>query len=130
MFRAYWYMPFGLTISSDLNYSATSGYAAGYDQNVWMWNASLSYQTLRDKSLTFTMRAYDLLGQQSNTTRSSNPSYIDDSRFNTLTRYFMFSVAYRFNTIGKGARVRGMDEGPGGPGGHGGRGGFGGGRRF
>jgi len=133
MFRAYWYMPFGVTISSDLNYSATSGYASGYDQKTWMWNASLSYQTLRDKSLTFTLRAYDLLHQQNNTSRSVSANYIDDSRFNTLTRYFMFSVAYRFNTIGKGARTRGMGDGDFGPGG---RRGFGGpppggpGRRF
>lgn len=123
MFRAYWYMPFGVTISSDLNYSATSGYASGYDQKTWMWNASLSYQTLRDKSLTFTLRAYDLLHQQNNTSRSVSANYIDDSRFNTLTRYFMFSVAYRFNTIGKGARTRGMGDGDFGPGG---RRGFGG----
>ncbi len=44
---------------------------------------------------------------------------------NDLTRYFMLTVSYKFNTFGKGnmptdRNMRGPG-GPGGPGGHGGR---------
>ena len=42
-FNANYYTPFGLSIGSDITYSATSGYSAGYDNNQWLWNASLSY---------------------------------------------------------------------------------------
>ncbi|MCM1029593.1 MAG: TonB-dependent receptor [Pseudoflavonifractor sp.] len=126
----YWYLPFGLTLNSDLHYTATSGYSAGYNRNEWMWNASISYQTLRDKSLTLSIKAYDLLHQTTSISRSVTANYIDDQSFNTLTRYFMATVAWRFNTIGKGARTSGYGDGhrgghmgppPGGPGGRGGR---------
>ena len=135
-FRAYWYMPFGLTISSDLSYTGTKGYTEGYNRNEWMWNASLSYQTLRDKSLTFSIKGYDLLRQRKTITYTPGDRFDTTSSVNSLTRYFMATVAWRFNTVGKGARTGGFGDGPGGfgPGGHGpggrGPGGPGGGRRF
>lgn len=132
-FRAYWYMPFGLTLSSDLSYTATSGYGAGYDKNEWIWNASISYQTLRDKSLTFSIKGYDLLHQRKSVSYQSLAEYDLTSRVNSLTRYFMATVAWRFNTVGKGARTQGMGDGPGGfgpPHGGGRHGGGGPGRHF
>lgn len=132
-FRAYWYMPFGLTLSSDLSYTATSGYGTGYDKNEWIWNASISYQTLRDKSLTFSIKGYDLLHQRKSVSYQSLAEYDLTSRVNSLTRYFMATVAWRFNTVGKGARTQGMGDGPGGfgpPHGGGRHGGGGPGRHF
>lgn len=130
-FHIYWYLPFGLTFNADLNYTATSGYSTGYNRNEWMLNASIAYQTLRDKSLTFTLKGYDLLHQTTNISRSVTANYIDDQSFNTLTRYFMATVAWRFNTIGKKARQNGdfPAGGPMGPGGGRGRGQGGGGGR-
>ena len=124
-FHAYYYTPIGIVLDSDLNYSATKGYSNGYDTHQWLWNASISYQTLRDRSLTFAVKAYDLLQQRSSISRSVTANYIDDTRYNNLTRYFMFTVSYRFNTFGKGNRPsdRNGFGGPGGPGGGPGRGG-------
>ena len=117
-FHAYYYTPIGIVLDSDLNYSATKGYSNGYDTHQWLWNASISYQTLRDRSLTFAVKAYDLLQQRSSISRSVTANYIDDTRYNNLTRYFMFTVSYRFNTFGKGNRPSENSRwgGPGGPG--------------
>ena len=128
---ATYYTPWGLTLQSDVNFSGTSGYSAGYDTKTWMWNASISQQFLRSKALTVSVRVYDLLNQVNNISRSITASYIDDTETNALTRYFMFSVSYRFNTFGKGNEPKGrgeFNEGPG-RGGHGGRPGGHGGRR-
>ena len=93
-----------------------------------MWNASISQQLLKSKALTVSLRVYDLLNQVNSISRSITASYIDDTETNVLTRYFMLSVSYRFNTFGKGNEPKGFNEGHG-PGGPGGRpGGFGGGR--
>lgn len=137
-FTATYYTPINVVLSSDLNYTGSIGQAAGYNRNDWMWNASISYQALHDKSLVFSVTAYDLLQQQRNTSYSVNPNYISDSRFNTLTRYFMATVTYKFNSFGKGktpTAIGDEDRGPGPRGGHGGPppggrpgGGFGGGR--
>lgn len=114
-FNATWYMPFNFILASDLNFTARSGYSAGYDQKTWMWNASLSYQFLRDRSATFQVKVYDLLRQNQNINRNITANYIDDTEYNTLTRYFMFSFTYRFNSFGKGNEPsNGWDRGPGG----------------
>ena len=88
-FYATYTTPIGFVLSSDLNYSATSGYSQGYDTRTWMWNASLSYQFLRGRNAAVSLKAYDLLGQRSSVRRSVTASYIDDSMYNSLTRYVM-----------------------------------------
>ncbi len=124
-FSAYYSTPIGVILNSDLTYSGSAGYAAGYNQKQWMWNASISYQFLPSRSLTVALKAYDLLNQRSNISRTITANYIDDTMINDLTRYFMLTVSYKFNTFGKGnmptdRNMRGPG-GPGGPGGHGGR---------
>lgn len=106
-----YYTPFGLVLNTDLNYSANRGYSEGFNTNEWMWNASISYQTLRDKSLTITLRGYDLLQQRSNISRSIGSNYIDDTLTNSLTRYVMLSVSYKFNSFGKGQQPEMRENG-------------------
>lgn len=97
------YLPFGLEISTDLSFSKTSGYSQGFDNTQWLWNAQLSYSVLRDKSLTFSVRAYDLLGQKKNISRSVSANMITDNEYNDLSRYVMFGVTWKFNTLTKKA---------------------------
>ncbi|HAP30212.1 MAG TPA: TonB-dependent receptor [Porphyromonadaceae bacterium] len=120
-FNATWYAPLGIVLASDLNYTASKGYAEGFNENQWMWNASISYQFLRNQAATVQLKVYDILQQKQTVTRNITANYIDDTEYNTLTRYFMFSFTYRFNTFGKGnepaSRTFGRWGGPGGPGG-------------
>ena len=124
-FYATYNTPVGIVLSSDLNYSATSGYSQGYDTKTWMWNATVSYEFIKNRAAAVSLKAYDLLGQRSNIRRSITANYIDDSRYNSLTRYVMLSFSYRFNTFGKGNEPadRNAWGGPMGPppGGRGGR---------
>ncbi len=130
-FDGTYYTSWGFNLQTDLRYSATTGMAAGYDTKTLMWNASISQQVLRDKSLTIALKVHDLLNQTSNIRRNVTANYIDDIEYNSLTRYFMVTLTWKFNTFGKGntPSVDGGDMGPGGPGrGFGGPGGPGGGR--
>lgn len=102
MFNAYYRTPIDIILATDLRFSGTSGYAQGYDANQWMWNATISYEFLRSKSLTVALKAYDLLQQKKNIRRNVTANYIDDLSYNSLTRYFMVTLTYRFNTFGKG----------------------------
>ena len=117
-FNANYYTPFGLSIGSDVTYSATSGYSTGYDNNQWLWNASLSYEFLKDKSATITLKAYDLLQQKKNVSRSVTANYIEDRQFNTVTRYVMLSFSYRFTRLGKGTTEKDINYDGFGPDGH------------
>ena len=117
-FDGTFYTDFGLTISTDLSYTATSGYSSGYDTRAWMWNAEISYSFLRSKNATVSVRAYDILNQKSNIRRNITANYIDDTEYNSLTRYVMVSFSYRFNTFGKGNEPQSRNQrlrGPGGP---------------
>lgn len=131
-FSAYYRTPINVILSSDVTFTATRGYSQGMNKNEWLWNTSMAYEFLRDRSLTLAVKAYDLLNQRSSISSPSSSLYTDEVKYNTLSRYFMFSVSYRFNTFGKGKQPQGNFER--GPGGHGGMmrgpGGPGGGRRM
>lgn len=119
MFNGAYYTPFGLVFNTDLSYSGTQGYSEGYDTDQWLWNASVSYQFLKNKAATVTAKVYDLLHQKQNISRTINASYIEDSEYNAVTRYVMFSFTYRFTTFGNkgGGDEPPIDYGGRGPGG-------------
>ena len=122
MFDGTYSAPFGLVISTDLRYSTTSGYSAGYNSDQWIWNGSLAYQFLRDKQAAITISVYDILGQRKNIFRNVTGDYIEDVIYNSLGRYGMVTFTYRFNTFKKGEQPkdRNADRWGGGPGGFGG----------
>ena len=120
--------PFGLVISTDLRYSTTSGYSAGYNSDQWIWNGSIAYQFLKEKQAALTISVYDILGQRKNISRNVTGDYIEDVFYNSLGRYGMVTFTYRFNTFKKGEQPKDRNEGRWGPGGFGGPGGGFGGR--
>lgn len=113
------YLPFGLELNTDISFDKNSGYSSGFNVSQWIWNAQISYSLLRDKSLTLSARAYDLLGQMKSVSRTSSGNMITDTRTNNLGRYFMFGISYTFNTMknkGKKGDFNGMPgHFPGGP---------------
>ena len=124
MFNGTYSAPFGLVISTDLRYSTTSGYSAGYNSDQWIWNGSVAYQFLRDKQAAVTLSVYDILGQRKNIYRNVTGDYIEDVFYNSLGRYGMVTFTYRFNTFKKGEQPKDRNAdrwgepgrfGPGGP---------------
>ena len=110
-FNANYYAPFGLVLSTDLSYGDSKGYSDGFDNEQWLWNASISYQFLKGKNATVSVKAYDLLQEKKNISRTVTANYITDSEFNTITRYFMVTFAYKFSVFGNGATERDFDYG-------------------
>lgn len=105
------YLPFGLNVSTDLSFDKSTGFSQGFNTTTWMWNAEVSYSVLHDKSLTFSVRAYDLLGMNRNIERSVSANTIVDKRYNDLTRYVMFGVSWTFNTLRKKQVQQEMEPG-------------------
>ncbi len=131
MFNATYSAPFGLVVGTDLSYSTTTGYSAGYNSDQWIWNGSLAYQFLRDKQAAVTVSVYDILGQRKNIFRNVTANYIEDAIYNSIGRYGMVTFTYRFTTFKKGEQPkdRNADRWGGGPGRWGPPGGGPGGRR-
>jgi hypothetical protein len=118
-----WYLPYNFVLESDLNYSANSGYTGGYQENSWLWNASLSKEfniklktagSNVDLPATLRFKIYDILQDQSNISRSSNANNITYSTYNTISSYFMVGLTVRFQSFKGGAKssdVEDMGEG-------------------
>ena len=114
------YLPLDFKIESDINWSANSGYAEGYEQKEVLWNASVSKSFLKNNQGTLRFKIYDILQQRSNISRSITASSIRDSEYNTLNSYFMFHFIYRFNIFKGGSGGEPDADRPRGPR-HGGR---------
>lgn len=123
-FNSTYYTPFGVVLSSDLNYAANRGYTAGYDLNTWTWNASISYMFLRDKSATIAIKANDILNQRTSIMRTETAQAITDTKSLVLGRYVMATLTWKFSSFGGGKAPtvdtefmrQGPPRGPGGPG--------------
>ena len=108
----------GLTLKSDFNYNWYNGYTAAQPSE-YIWNAEIQ-KLLFKKKVTLAVKGYDILGQSKNLSVSSERNYYSEVVNNTLGRYIILSLTWRFGTMNRDAM-----RGPG-MGGPGGRGGFGG----
>ncbi|WP_118951304.1 outer membrane beta-barrel family protein [Taibaiella helva] len=70
------------------------------NNNVFRWNAYISKSFLKNRSLVAKLYAYDLLDQNVGYTRTNNADYIAESTYNTIRRYFLFSLTWNFTQTG------------------------------
>ena len=81
-------------------------------------NAAIGKKFLNN-SLEVRISAFDLLNQYTNISTSQNDIYFQDVYSNSLTRYFAFTVKYKFNTLNGSSGLREQSGGSRrGPGGH------------
>ncbi|MGM9735195.1 MAG: outer membrane beta-barrel protein [Candidatus Cryptobacteroides sp.] len=107
-----WTIPGGITLASDLNYNWYNGYTTPQEDE-YVWNAEIS-KLLFKNSFTIALKAYDILNQSKNLSITDASNYHQEVRNNTLGRYIILSLTYRFGNFGKaGQQMRG---GPGGRG--------------
>ena len=86
-------------ITSDINYRWFNGYSAGYGQSQTIWNGEIS-KTFYHNAFTFKVRCYDILNKSRNTYRNNSENYFEDVTNNTLGRYLMFTLTFRFGSFG------------------------------
>ena len=106
----------GISLESDFDYNWYNGYSTQQPSESVL-NAEISKLLFND-SVTLAIRGYDILGQSKNLMVSDSANYHSESVNNTLGRYVIVSLTWRFGTMGGGRR--GFRGGPGGPGGPGG----------
>ena len=105
-----WTIPGGINLIADADYNWYNGYTTPQEDEIIL-NAEITKLLFKDKC-TLAVKAYDILGQSKNLSVSDSANYHIETRNNTLGRYIILSLTYRFGNFG----------GPGGgsgPGGHG-----------
>lgn len=109
-----WTIPGGINLIAEYNYNRYDGYATKQrDEHVI--NAEITKLLFKDK-VTIGLKGYDLAGMSRNISVTDTANYHSESMNNTLGRYIIFSITYRFGTFNQGS-MRGPGPGRrGGPG--------------
>ncbi|WP_080057953.1 outer membrane beta-barrel protein [Spirosoma aerolatum] len=96
----YWKLPFRLVLTSDVTYTATTGRAAGYNQQFVLWNAALARQFFKGNTGELRIQVFDLLNQNRSLTRNTTDTYIEDVQSRILRRYLLVSFVYNLRKFG------------------------------
>ncbi|MCD8207415.1 MAG: outer membrane beta-barrel protein [Bacteroidales bacterium] len=116
-----WTIPGGVGLMAEGRYNWYNGYTTKQDDEI-IFNAEISKLLFKNR-FTLALKAYDIFNQSKNMHVTDETNYHQETRNNTLGRYIMLSLTFRFGKFNGG----GNNRGPGGPGGPGGPpGGFGG----
>ncbi len=102
----------GLSAKGEFNYNWYNGYSTAQPDE-YVLNLEVEKQLL-NKKMTLAVKGYDILGQAKNLTVTDTANYHTESVNNTLGRYIILSLTYRFGNFGGN---NGGHRGPGGPGG-------------
>lgn len=101
----------GLSAKGEFNYNWYNGYSTAQPSE-YVLNLELQKSLLNNK-MTLSVKGYDILGQAKNLTVTDTANYHTESKNNTLGRYLILSLTYRFGNFGGN---NGGMRGPGGPG--------------
>lgn len=105
-----WTMPWGTKLSTDIHMDSRRGYTQDeMNTDELLWNAQLSHSFLRGKALTLSVEMKDILGQQTNISRSISAFMQSEYRSNAIYQYAMLHAIYRFSIFG-GKNVMGTDK--------------------
>lgn len=102
------YWPKHVVFGNDFGYTYNSNIADGFKKDFYLWNTSLGYNFLDDELL-FKVKVYDLLNQNTGTSRTISPTNVMSQENTVLKRYIMFSLTYKIGQFGggKGEKKRG-----------------------
>ena len=107
-----WTIPGGINIIADMNYNWYRGYSTPQESEIIL-NAEIT-KLLFKKKFTLALKAYDILNQSKNLSVTDASNYHQEVINNTLGRYVILSLTYRFGNFNGNGQQR---PGPGGFGG-------------
>ena len=93
-FRLNWILQNRIVANTTLNHTLYTGISQGFNQSYLLWNASIGYKFLPDRSLDIRLSANDILNQNRSIEREVTDTYIEDRYTNVLQRYFMLNATY------------------------------------
>ncbi len=98
-------VPKKLEWRNNIRYTYNPNITGGFQKSAWFWNATLAYSLFKDQGI-LSLKAYDILNQNTNSRRTATENYIEDSESTVLQQYFMLSFSWKFNTLGKKGESR------------------------
>ena len=87
-------------LSTDVDYTGTTGLTAGFNQNFLLWNASFARQMFKNKRGELKLSVFDILKQNRSISRNVADNYIEDVQNTVLQRFFMLTFTWNLNKFG------------------------------
>lgn len=119
-----WYLPYNITIESDINYTKRSGYVQGFNTPEAIWNAAVTKQLFNKKFGigSLKLQIYNILQDRNNIIASNTINGYSITDALTIPSYFMCSFIFKFSAFPKSSSateedLRGGGRRWGGPGG-------------
>ena len=101
----------GLEYDTEIKMYSRRGYNdASMNDNYLIWNAAISKSFLKGKPLTLRLQVVDLLGQRSNVQNNINSQGRTETWHNSVPRYALLHVVYKFNTMAKKKKATGNND--------------------
>ena len=87
----------GTEINIDYNYRQTTGQSADFNTTINMLNADVVQYLSKKKNVWVRLKAYDILQQNVSIWRSAGDNYIQDTKANVLSNFYLLSFNIRLN---------------------------------
>ncbi len=97
-----WYLPYDITIESDISWQRRIGYDAGFNTNQTIWNAAVSKQIFNSAKAgagVIKLRIYDILQDRKSLSYTVGNGFITNRESTALTSFFMCSFIYKFQVF-------------------------------
>jgi Outer membrane protein beta-barrel family/Carboxypeptidase regulatory-like domain len=90
----------GWFVQNDVNNQRFSGLADGFNQNYWLWNASIGKKFLKNQAGELKLSVFDLLKQNQSIVRTVTETYVEDVQNQVLQQYVMLTFTYKLKNFG------------------------------
>ena len=97
-----WIVIEGLVLRNELAHQFYSGLSGGFNDAYMIWNVGIGKKIFKNERGEVTLSVNDLLNQNRNISRTVTETYIQDSRTNALTRFFMLNFTYNLRNFNTG----------------------------
>lgn len=99
-----WTIPGGINVIASARYNWYNGYTTPQDDN-FIINAEVTKLLFKDKC-TLALRAYDILNQAKNHYVTDESNYHMETQNNTLGRYIIVALTWRFGNFSGNSGMR------------------------
>jgi hypothetical protein len=100
-------LPWKLELSSNVNFDLREKLPAfPTAQNFTIWNANLAKKIFKKKTGKLIFEAHDILNQNRGFNRFVQTNFIQEERYNRISRYFLLRFEWTFNKMPGGVAAK------------------------
>lgn len=94
-----WIFGKGFVLRTNVSHQFYDGLSQGFNQNFWLWNASIGKKLFKNDRGEIQLSVFDLLGQNTSINRTVTELYIQDLQTAVLQRYVMLNFIYNLRNF-------------------------------